>query len=80
MKLVPKHLILAGMLAYAGLSAQAQTPTDAPKGPPPAGHEHRGGPGGKFDPAKMQAPGRPSPPNCSPPPRARARNAAKWRS
>lgn len=55
MKLVPKHLILAGMLAYAGLSAQAQTPTDAPKGPPPAGHEHRGGPGGKFDPAKMQA-------------------------
>lgn len=55
MKLVPKHLLLAGMLAYAGLSAQAQTPTDAPKGPPPAGHEHRGGPGGKFDPAKMQA-------------------------
>ena len=55
MKLVPKHLILAGMLAYAGLSAQAQTPTDAPKGPPPAGHEHRGGPGGRFDPAKMQA-------------------------
>ena len=55
MKLVPKHLILAGMLAYAGLSAQAQMPTDAPKGPPPAGHEHRGGPGGKFDPAKMQA-------------------------
>ena len=48
MKLVPKHLILAGMLAYAGLSAQAQTPTDAPKGPPPAGHEHRGGPGGRL--------------------------------
>ena len=55
MKLVPKTLILFCMLAYAGLSAQAQTPTDAPKGPPPAGHEHRGGSGGKFDPAKMQA-------------------------
>jgi len=57
MKLVPKQLLLAGMLAYAGLSAQAQTPTDAPKGPPSAGHAQRGGPsghGGMFDPAKMQ--------------------------
>ena len=54
MKTVTKHLILASMLACAGLSAQAQTPPDAPKGPPPAGHEHRGGPGGRFDPAKMQ--------------------------
>ena len=57
MKLVPKQLLLAGMLAYAGLSAQAQTPTDAPKGPPSAGHAQRGGPGGHggmFDPAKMQ--------------------------
>ena len=54
MKTVTKHLILASMLACAGLSAQAQTPTEAPKGPPPAGHEHRGGPGGRFDPAKMQ--------------------------
>ena len=55
MKLVPKHLVLASMLAYAGLSAQAQTPTDAPKGPPTADHGHRGGPGGHSDPARMQA-------------------------
>jgi hypothetical protein len=54
MKKATQHILLASMLACAGLSVQAQTPTDAPKGPPPAGHEHRGGPGGKFDPARMQ--------------------------
>jgi protein CpxP len=60
----PKHLVVAGLLAVLGLSANAQTPPAAPGSGPGQmmreGHSH-GGPGhmmregyGQGDPARMQ--------------------------
>lgn len=52
MKLAPKHLIAAGLLAALGLVATAQTPPPAAPGaaPAPMAQQHHG----RYDPAKMQ--------------------------